>query len=61
MLSKRLSSPPSERVLQEFSMAKTSTRGSVGSKTATAKIHDQTMQRGEGGELHQIAEDDAPR
>ncbi|MDM8015683.1 MAG: catalase C [Rhizobium sp.] len=41
-------------------MAKTSTRGSVGSKTATAKIHDQTMQRGEGGELHQIAEDDAP-
>ncbi len=41
-------------------MAKTSTRGSVGSKTVTAKIHDQTMQRGEGGELHQIAEDDAP-
>ena len=41
-------------------MAKTSTRGSVGSKTATAKIHDQTMQRGEGGELHQIAEGDAP-
>ncbi|MCJ8236709.1 catalase C [Peteryoungia algae] len=41
-------------------MAKTSTRGSVGSKTATVQIHDQTMQRGEGGELHQIAEDDAP-
>lgn len=41
-------------------MAKTSTRGSVGPKTVTAKIHDQTMQRGEGGELHQIAEDDAP-
>ncbi|MFN3634384.1 MAG: catalase C [Rhizobium rhizophilum] len=41
-------------------MAKTSTRGSVGPKTATAKIHDQTMQRGEGGELHQIAEGDAP-
>lgn len=41
-------------------MAKTSTRGSVGSKTVTAKIHDQTMKRGEGGELHQIAEDDAP-
>ncbi|SIQ01748.1 catalase [Rhizobium sp. RU33A] len=41
-------------------MAKTSTRGSAGPKTVTAKIHDQTMQRGEGGELHQIAEDDAP-
>ena len=41
-------------------MAKTSTRGSVGSKTATVQIHDQTMQRGKGGELHQIAEDDAP-
>lgn len=41
-------------------MAKTSTRGSVGPKTATAKIHDQTMQRGEGGELHQIAEGDVP-
>lgn len=37
-------------------MAKTPTRGSVSPKTATAKIHDQTMQRGEGGELHQIAE-----
>ncbi len=41
-------------------MAKTSTRGPAGSKTATAKIHDQTMQRGEGGELHQIAEGDVP-
>jgi len=41
-------------------MAKTSTRGSVGPKTVTAKIHDQTMQRGEGGELHQIAEGDVP-
>ena len=41
-------------------MAKTPTRGSVGPKTSTAKIHDQTMQRGEGGELHQIAEGDAP-
>ncbi len=41
-------------------MAKTSTRGSVGPKTMTAKIHDQTMQRGEGGELHQIAEGDVP-
>ncbi|MDZ7875083.1 MAG: catalase C [Rhizobium sp.] len=41
-------------------MAKTPTRGSAGPKTATAKIHDQTMQRGEGGELHQIAEGDAP-
>lgn len=41
-------------------MAKTSTRGSVGPKTVTAKIHDQTMQRGEGGELHQIAEGDMP-
>ncbi len=41
-------------------MAKTSTRGSVGPKTVTAKIHDQTMQRGEGGELHQIADGDAP-
>ncbi|ODS57893.1 MAG: catalase HPII [Agrobacterium sp. SCN 61-19] len=41
-------------------MAKTSTRGSAGPKTSTVKIHDQTMQRGEGGELHQIAEGDAP-
>jgi catalase len=41
-------------------MAKTSTRGSTGPKTATAKIHDQTMQRGEGGELHQVAEGDVP-
>lgn len=41
-------------------MAKTPTRGPSGSKTVTAKIHDQTMQRGEGGELHQIAEGDAP-
>lgn len=41
-------------------MAKTPTRGSVSPKTSTAKIHDQTMQRGEGGELHQIAEGDAP-
>lgn len=41
-------------------MAKTPTRGSVSPKTATAKIHDQTMQRGEGGELHQIAEGDVP-
>lgn len=41
-------------------MAKTSTRGSVGPKTVTAKIHDQTMQRGEGGELHQFAEGDVP-
>ena len=40
-------------------MAKTSTRGSAKSKTATVKMHDQTMQRGEGGELHQIAEEDA--
>ncbi len=41
-------------------MAKTPTRGSISPKTATAKIHDQTMQRGEGGELHQIAEGDVP-
>lgn len=41
-------------------MAKTSTRGSVGPKTVPAKIHDQTMQRGEGGELHQFAEGDVP-
>lgn len=41
-------------------MAKTSTRGSVGPKTVPAKIHDQTMQRGGGGELHQIAEGDVP-
>lgn len=41
-------------------MAKTSTRGSTGPTTVTAKIHDQTMQRGEGGELHQISEGDVP-
>ena len=41
-------------------MAKTSTRGPAGSKTTTGKIHDQTMQRGEGGELHQIADGDVP-
>ncbi|THV23359.1 catalase C [Peteryoungia ipomoeae] len=41
-------------------MAKTSTRGPARPKTTTVKIHDQTMQRGEGGELHQIADDDAP-
>ena len=41
-------------------MAKTPTRGSVSPKTSTAKIHDQTMQRGEGGELHQVAEGDVP-
>jgi len=41
-------------------MAKTSTRGSAGPKTATASIHDQKMQRGEGGELHQVAEGGVP-
>ncbi len=41
-------------------MAKTSTRGTVASKTVTAKIHDQKMERGQGGELHPIAEGDAP-
>lgn len=41
-------------------MAKTSTRGTVASKTVTAKIHDQKMERGQGGELHQIAKGDAP-
>jgi catalase len=41
-------------------MAKTPTRGSVSPKTATAKIHDQIILRGAGGELHQIAEGDVP-
>lgn len=41
-------------------MAKTSNRGPARPKMTTVKIHDQTMQRGEGGELHQIADDDAP-
>ena len=33
-----------------------------GSKVSkpTASIHDQTLQRGDGGELHQIAEDGFP-
>lgn len=30
-------------------------------KSATAKIHDQTLLRGAGGELHQIVEGDGPR
>ena len=41
-------------------MAKTTPKGSVAPKTVTATIHDQKMQRGEGGELHQIAEGDTP-
>jgi catalase len=41
-------------------MAKKSPVRSRASQTLTATIHDQKMQRGEGGELHQIAEGDAP-
>ncbi|SOC83028.1 catalase [Ensifer adhaerens] len=40
-------------------MAKTSTRETKPHKLGTAKIHDQNMQRGQGGELHQVAEGDA--
>lgn len=40
-------------------MAKTSTRETKPHKLGTARIHDQNMQRGQGGELHQVAEGDA--
>jgi catalase len=41
-------------------MAKKTAPASHPSKLATATIHDQTLQRGAGGELHQLAEGDTP-
>ena len=41
-------------------MAKKVTPASTGSKLAPANIHDQKLQRGAGGELHQFAEGDTP-
>ncbi|NKN36004.1 catalase [Agrobacterium sp. a22-2] len=41
-------------------MAKTTPAKSASAKTATATIHDQKLQRGAGGELHQIADGDMP-
>jgi catalase len=38
-------------------MAKKTTASKVSPKLATAKIHDQKLHRGQGGELHQFAED----
>lgn len=40
-------------------MAKT-TSTSTSDKTETVTIHDQKLERGAGGELHQTAENDAP-
>jgi len=42
-------------------MAKTSRRANGKAATArTATIHDQKLDRGEGGELHQVARGDTP-